>query len=114
MRAWDRGSTRNLLNLPTLPKSTDLAGGATGQPSPAVHGHTESCVLGMPGPAATSPVMALGGQLWLCREHSTHPAECVFWNKNSVLQVSVLASILLAVTQEMTTMDPFSATPPSK
>lgn len=111
---WDRGNPRNSLNLPTLPKSTDLAGGAMGQPSPAVHGHTKSCVLGMPGPAATSPVTALGGQQRLRREHSTHPAECVSWNKNSVLEFSILASIPLAVSQEMTTMDPFSATPPSK
>lgn len=44
-------------------------------------------VTGMPGSAATSPGVALGGQLWVCREHSTCLVGLVFWNKNSVLQV---------------------------
>lgn len=46
-------------------------------------------VPGMPGSAATSPGVALGRQLWVCRERSTCLVEHVFWNRNSVLQVSL-------------------------
>lgn len=66
-----------------------------GEPLPEMQGHTESCVLGL----------------------VLHPCvQCWHWAGSSGIKLlffkSSWVSILVAVSQEMTTMDPFIATPP--
>lgn len=85
------GCARDLCSLLTLPKSPDLAPGATGQPLPEGHSRTEPRVLAAPDPAATAPAMAPGGHSAGsgCAGSAAPARGRIFWSENSVLRVTV-------------------------
>lgn len=111
LEGMEKRCTRNSLSLSILPKTTDLACGATGQPSLLVHSHTEPCVC-----VWCCSHISRDGAGWGLQHPctgSTAPTLLVcLWRENSILQTTVQASILLASCQEMTTLDLFGAKPP--
>lgn len=73
LEGMEKRCTRNSLSLSILPKTTDLACGAIGQPSLLVHSHTEPCVCVMLQPHL--PWWRwVGSAASVHREHSTHLA----------------------------------------
>lgn len=98
---WDRGSTRSWLNLPGLPKNTYLAHGAMG--SLYLQGRVTLSLVSL-----VCVVLHPRVQWW----HWAGGSGCVSSGIKLLFFKLSWASILLAVSQEMTTTDPFSATPP--